>query len=163
MSGMRPLSQSAKGAHVDANLHRVTTRLDGKVADESDDAPRALRAIGEHIYIQRLRVTESKGGIIFPASFSPTKKFSARERLNAVPELFHAIVLSAGPRVRELSQGDEIIVYSFSRGDDLYTGTGVGEKGRMFIESDDVVCAVDRSDEREWQRITGEPARGPGA
>ena len=141
---MRPLRESAKGAHVDANLHRVTTRLDGKLTDDSDDAPRALRAIGNHIYIQRLRVAESKGGIIFPATFSLSKKFSARERLNSVPELFHAIVLSCGPRVRELSQGDEIIVYSFARDESLYTGVSVGEKDRMFIEPDDVVCAVER-------------------
>ena len=144
---MRPLREAAKGAHVDANLHRVTTRLDGKLVNESDEPPQALRAIGEHIYIQRLRVAESKGGIIFPQSFSPSKKFSARERLNAVPEMFHATVLSCGPRVRELSQGDEIIVYSFARDESLYTGVSVGERDRMFIESDDVVCAVDRSDE----------------
>lgn len=143
-TGMRPLGTKAKGAHVDANQHRVTTRLDGKLADESDEAPRALRAIGKHIYIQRLRVAESAGGIIFPATFSLSKKFSARERLNSVPELFHAIVLSCGPRVRELSQGDEIIVYSFARDESLYTGVSVGEKDRMFIEPDDVVCAVER-------------------
>lgn len=141
---MRPLREAARGAHVDANLHRVTTSLDGKVENESDEPPRALRAIGEHIYIQRLRVTESKGGIIFPASFAPSKRFSARERINAVPEIFHAIILSCGPRVRELSQGDEIIVYSFSSGSDLYTGVNVGEKDRMFIEPNDVVCAVER-------------------
>ena len=98
---MRPLREAAKGAHVDANQHRVTTRLDGLVVDESDDAPR----------------------------------------------LFHAIVLSCGPRVRELSQGDEIIVYSFARDESLYTGVSVGEKDRMFIEPDDVVFAIDRSDE----------------
>lgn len=144
MSGMRPLSQAAKGAHVDANRHRVTTRLDGKLVDDATEAPQALRAIGDHIYIQRLRVAESKGGIIFPETFSLSKKFSARERLNSVPELFHAIVLSVGPRVRELSQGDEIIVYSFARDESLYTGISVGERDRMFIQPDDVVCAVER-------------------
>jgi hypothetical protein len=141
---MRPLSEKAHGAHIDANLHRVTTRLDGKVVSDADDAPQALRAIGEHIYIQRLRVAESKGGIIFPETFSLRKKFSARERLNSVPELFHAIVLSVGPRVRELAQGNEIIVYSFAKDEHLYTGTSVGEKDRMFIGPEDVVCAVER-------------------
>ncbi len=144
---MRPLAERAKGAHVDANRHRLTTRLDGKLADDTAEPPRALRAIGEHIYIQRLRVAESKGGIIFPATFSLRKKFSARERLNSVPEMFHAIVLSCGPRVRELSQGDEILVYSFAKDETLYTGVSVGEKDRLFIEPDDVVFAIDRSDE----------------
>lgn len=155
---MRPLREPAKGAHLDINAHRVTTRLDGKVVDESDDAPRALRAIGEHIYIQRLRVAESKGGILFPSTFRLKKQFSARERINSVPDLFHAIVLSCGPRVRELSQGDEIIVYSFARDEQLYTGVSVGEKDRMFIGPGDVVCAIDRSDEREWARVVGPDA-----
>jgi co-chaperonin GroES (HSP10) len=141
---MRPLAEQAKGAHIDANQHRATTRLDGKVVDDAPEEPWALRAIGDHIYIQRLRVAESKGGIIFPETFSLRKKFSARERLNSVPELFHAIVLSAGPRVRELSQGDEIIVYSFAGDESLYTGVSVGEKNRMFITPNDVVCAVER-------------------
>ncbi len=152
---MRPLAEQATGAHIDANKHRVITYLDGKVVgidgptetltgEPNTFGPQVLRAIGEHIYIQRLRVAESKGGIIFPETFSLRKKFSARERLNSVPELFHAIVLSCGPRVRELSQGDEIIVYSFAKDEHLYTGLSVGEKDRMFIGPDDVVCAVDR-------------------
>jgi co-chaperonin GroES (HSP10) len=159
---VRPLSEQAKGAHVDIPSHRVITVIDGKVAAIEGGEPltgepctftpppRAIRPLHDRIYIQKLRVAESKGGIIFPETFKLRKQFSARERLNSVPDLFHAIVLACGPDVRELSQGDEIIVYSFadSDGSKMYTGDSVGEKDRMFIGPDDVVCAVDRSDER---------------
>lgn len=150
---MRPLSEQAKGAHVDIPSHQVKTVLDGKVAPIDGapiENPRAIRPLHDRIYIQKLRVAESKGGIIFPETFKLRKQFSARERLNSVPDLFHAIVLACGPDVRELAQGDEIIVYSFadSDGSKMYTGESVGEKDRMFIGPDDVVCAVDRSDEQ---------------
>lgn len=142
-------SQASKdrAAKIDPHAHRVTTILDGKLVEDDPDAPRrAIRPLHDRIYIQRLRVAESSGGIIFPATFRLKKQFSARERLNSVPDLFHAIVLAVGPDVRELSQGDEVIVYSFadSDGSKMYTGESVGEKDRLFIGPDDVVCAVER-------------------
>jgi co-chaperonin GroES (HSP10) len=147
---VRPLGEPAKGSRVNLDDHRTKTALDGKLADVPVENPRAVRPLGSRIYIQRLRVAESKGGIIFPETFKLRKQFSARERLNSVPDLFHAIVLACGPDVRELKQGDEIIVYSFadSDGSKMYTGESAGEKDRLFIEPDDVVCAVDRSDEQ---------------
>jgi hypothetical protein len=45
-----------------------------------------------------------------------------------------------------LNQGDEILVWTYAAGDGskLYTGDSVGEKDKMFVRMDDVVCAVER-------------------
>ena len=136
---------SHKGGTDSHTDHRQTIALDGKV-ETFEPGPDTIRPLGDNIYIQRVRVEESRGGIIFPSTFRLKKQFSARERLNAVPDLFHAFVLAIGPDVRELSQGDEIIVHAYAEGNvnTLWTGTSVGEKDRMFIKPNDVVCAVER-------------------
>ncbi len=108
--------------------------------------PNVIRPLRDQLYVQKLVETHYGSGIIVkPSTFSPKKKFSARERMNAVSDTFHARVLATGPDVRELAQGDEVIVYSFADGDGskLYTGDSVGEKDRIFIRMDDVLCAVD--------------------
>ncbi len=142
MSLMQP-----KGSVERPQDHRQTNALDGKLEEPDLDGPRAIRPLHDRIYIQRVRVKESAGGILFPATFRQAKQFSARERMNAIPDVFHAYVLAVGPDVRELARGDEIVVFAYAEGDGskLYTGDSSGEKDRMFIGPDDVVCAVDRS------------------
>lgn len=106
-----------------------------------------IKPTREKIYIQRLREEQSSGGILFPSCFKAGKNgFSAREKINAVPDTFYARVLAVGPEVRELAPGDEVIVYSYAAGDgkQLWTGTSVGERDKIFIDPDDVVCAVER-------------------
>ncbi len=107
--------------------------------------PNVIRPLRDQLYVQRLRESVSAGGIIFPETFSPKKKFGARERMNAVPDHFRAKVLATGPDVRELAQGDEVLVWSYADGDGskLWTGEGVGEKDKLFIKADDVVCALE--------------------
>jgi co-chaperonin GroES (HSP10) len=108
--------------------------------------PNVIRPMGDRLYVQRIRETVTAGGIVLPETFKAGKNgFSARQKMNAVKDTFHARVLATGPDVRELAQGDEVIVYSFADGDGskLYTGDAVGEKDKLFIKMDDVVCAVD--------------------
>lgn len=113
---------------------------------DGDETPRCIVPLRDRLYVQRLREKVSAGGIHFPETFRAGRHgHSAREKMNAVRDTFHAKVLAVGPDVRELTQGDEVVVYSFAEGDGtkLYTGDSVGERDRMFIGIDDVVCAID--------------------
>lgn len=108
--------------------------------------PNVIRPLRDQLYVQRIRETASAGGIILPETFKAGKNgFSARQKMNAVPDHYRARVLATGPDVRELAQGDEVLVWSYADGDGskLYTGEGVGEKDKLFIKMDDVVCAID--------------------
>lgn len=110
--------------------------------------PNVIRPLRDQLYVQRLKQTHYEGGVILkPETFKAGKNgFSAREKMNGIPDYFPAKVLATGPDVRELSQGDEVLVWSYADGDGskLYTGESVGEKDKMFIKMDDVVCAVER-------------------
>ncbi len=108
--------------------------------------PNVIRPLGDRIYIQRIRPTMTPGGLHLPATFKAGKNGrSKREEMNAIPDTFYATVLAVGPDVRELAQGDGVIVYSYadSDGSKVFTGDSVGEKDRLFIRPGDVVCAVD--------------------
>jgi co-chaperonin GroES (HSP10) len=110
------------------------------------NAPNVIRPLLDNIYVQRLKPSVSPGGIIFPETFKAGKNGrSARQKFAAIPDLFHARVLAVGPDVRELAQGDEVIVYSYadSDGSKVFTGESVGEKDKFFIKPGDVVCAVE--------------------
>ncbi len=107
----------------------------------------AIKPLRDRIYIRKIRETVSSGGIVFPETFRAGKSgHSARLKMNAIQDTFHATVLAVGPESRELAPGDEVIVYSYAEGDGskLFTGESVGEKDCLFIGPDDVVCAVDR-------------------
>lgn len=127
------------------------------------DQPETLRAAYDWIYIEKIVPNETalgeevtEGGIIIPATFK--SGFSARLKVNAIKDTFHARVLSIGRDVRapDLAQFDEVIVYTYadsdgSKGvsvnpsiDNLFSGESSGEKNRLFIKLDDIVCAVDR-------------------
>ncbi len=108
-----------------------------------------LSPLHDWIYVERLRVAESTGGILFPATFKAGKRgHSAREKMNATSDHFSARVLATGPEVRELAAGDEVLIWTFAEGDGtrLWTvdGFNSGERDRFFIKPDDVVCAVER-------------------
>jgi co-chaperonin GroES (HSP10) len=125
--------------------YRVASGLDGPVEEivEEEGTRTAIRPLRDRLYVQRLFVASSKGGIIFPKAFK--FGFSARQKINAISDVFRARVLAIGPEVRELVVGDEILVHSYADGDGstLWTGVSVGEKDRMFIEFKDVVCGVE--------------------
>jgi co-chaperonin GroES (HSP10) len=111
-------------------------------------APNVIRPLRDQLYVERIRESHYANGVILkPETFKAGKNgFSARERVNGVADYFPARVLACGPDVRELSQGDEVLVWSYAEGDGskLYTGESVGEKNKLFIKLDDVVCAVER-------------------
>lgn len=106
---------------------------------------------GTWIYVERIRKTETDGGILIPATFD--HKHSARRRLGAVADHFLVRVLATGPEVARseaagLEQGDHALVYSYAEQMDdahrgLWTGESTGERDRLFIRPGDVVCAVD--------------------
>ena len=99
----------------------------------------AIRPLRDQLYVQRIRATQTEGGILLPASFSPQKKFGARERMNSVPDYFLAKVLAVGPEERSgLQPGDHTYVWSYADGDGskLYTGESVGEKDKLFIKGE---------------------------
>lgn len=107
--------------------------------------------IGSWIYVERIREKVSSGGIHLPETFRAGKSgLSARERINAIRDHFLVRVLATGPDVQKseaagLFQGDHALIWSYAEGDGskLYTGESVGEKDRLFIKPNDVVCAVD--------------------
>ena len=107
--------------------------------------------IGSWIYVERIPEKVSPGGILIPETFRAGKSgLSARERINAIKDHFLVRVLATGPEVQKseahgLFQGDHALVWSYAAGDGskLYTGESVGEKHRLFIKPNDVVCAVD--------------------
>lgn len=105
-----------------------------------------MKPLGSRLYVERIRPAVTPGGIHLPETFKAGKHgSSARQKVNAIEDTFRATVLAIGPDVRELSPGDIVVVFSFAEGDGskLYTGESVGEKGRMFIGLDDVVCAIE--------------------
>ena len=110
-----------------------------------------LRPLRDQVYIERIRPTESPGGILFPQAFKAGKGgHDVRLKMAAVPDYFPAKVLALGPDVRpgELSEGDEILVFAYAEGDGkkLWTGEGAGERDKMFIKyPDDILCAVEHS------------------
>ncbi len=107
--------------------------------------------IGTWIYVERIPEKVSPGGIHIPETFRAGKSgLSARERINSIKDHFLVRVLATGPEVQKseahgLFQGDHALVWSYAAGDGskLYTGESVGEKHRLFIKPNDVVCAVD--------------------
>jgi hypothetical protein len=108
--------------------------------------PNVIRPTGSNIYIQRIRPKMTPGGLHLPETFKAGKNGrSKREEFAAIPDTFHAHVLAVGPDVRELAQGDEVIVFSYadSDGSKVFTGESVGEKDKIFIKPDDIVCVVD--------------------
>lgn len=135
--------------------YRAVKGLDGAVEPVAL-APvlRGVSPIRDNIYIQPLRVTESAGGIHFPATFKAGKGggFSARERINAVQDLYRARVLAVGPDTtllrdsdqRPVQAGDEILVWAFNgNGDDSKLWTGIEAGGGKFIKPDDIVARIE--------------------
>jgi co-chaperonin GroES (HSP10) len=116
---------------------------------QCDGGVETVVPIRDNIYVERVPKRVTPGGIHLPETFRAGKSgLSARERMNAIPDHFR--VLATGPEVQKseaagLFQGDHALVWSYAKGDGtkLYTGESVGEKDRLFIKPNDVVCAVD--------------------
>jgi hypothetical protein len=111
----------------------------------------AVRPLRDLVYVEKIVQTHSPSGLIeLPGTFRAGKGgHSARLKMGAVQDTFHARVLSIGPNVRELSPGDEVLVFTFAEGDGstLWTGENVGERNRMMVKyPDDILCALDTED-----------------
>ncbi len=106
-----------------------------------------IRPLRDLLYVEKIRPTHSPGGLLhLPSTFRAGKGgHSAREKMNATADHFPAKVLAVGPQVREVKPGDTVLVWTFAEGDGskLWTGDSVGEKDRLFIKPDDIVCAQD--------------------
>ena len=103
----------------------------------STDDPNVIRPLRDQLYVQRVRPTQTEGGIVLPATFN--YRFSARQKMNAVPDYFLAKVLAVGPEERSgLQPGDHTFVWSYADGDGskLYVGESVGERDRLFIKGE---------------------------
>ena len=99
--------------------------------------PNVIRPIGAQMYIERVPRLQSDGGIHLPETFN--YRFSARQKMNAIPDYFLAKVLAVGPDERSgLQPGDHTLVWSYAGGDGakLYVGESVGEKNRLFIRGE---------------------------
>ncbi len=111
------------------------------------------RVVGERIYVQRIRETQSKGGILFPQTFKAGKSgHSARLKMNAVRDLFRARVLAKGQcrkcgrerhacDLADVNVGDIVLVYSYADGDGstLFSGQWFGDEG--FLKVGDFIAA----------------------
>ncbi len=120
-------------------------------APAGDDEPLTVCPIRDVLYVEKIPRLKSSGGIHLVEVFKAGKSgLSARERMNAIPDYFMVRVLATGPEVQKseaagLFQGDHALVWSYAAGDGskLMTGDGSGEKDRLFIKPNDVVCAID--------------------
>lgn len=103
--------------------------------------PNVIRPLRDQLYVQRIRPTQTEGGILLPETFKAGKSgLSARQKMNAVPDFFLAKVLAVGPEERSgLQPGDHTFVWSYADGDGskLFTGENVGEKDKLFITTKD--------------------------
>ncbi len=118
---------------------------------QCSDGAETVVPIGSWIYVEKVPERMSPGGIHLVETFRAGKNgLSARERINAIKDHFLVRVLATGPEVHKseasgLFQGDHALVWSYADGDGskLYTGESVGEKDRLFVRPNDIVCAVD--------------------
>lgn len=107
---------------------------------------RVVRPLGDWIFIEKITPKMTPGGIHIPATFNHKHRASLKH--GAVTDYFRARILARGPRVpAEVEQFDEVMVYTYAEGtgERLYTGEDSGERGRMFIKPDDIICAVERA------------------
>ena len=118
---------------------------------ETGDEALIVIPIRDWLYVEKIPERMSPGGIHLVETFRAGKSgVSARERMNAVKDHFTVRVLATGPEVQRseasgLFQGDLALVWSYAAGDGskLFTGETGGEKNRLFIKPNDVVCGLD--------------------
>jgi len=89
------------------------------------------------------RETVTAGGIIIPAT--------TQSRAKTKSDLWRGRVLAVGPKVRDLSPGDDVIVHTWADGDGskLYSGENVGGH-RQFIREGDIACACSPEAQVTW-------------
>lgn len=125
-----------------------------------------LRPLRDLIQVERLpdlgRTRDGDGNEVTARGIVIPQDYKARGSAKAVnkADFFRARVLAVGPKVRDVSAGDEVLVLTWGANPDgsrrsLYAGVD-GPDGTLFITPDDLVCGVN-ADWREsalaWHRI----------
>lgn len=108
-----------------------------------------LRPTRNNVYVEKIALETTKGGIVLPI-FGAFMGHSARKKTAATPDYFKARVLAVGPEVRDIVEGDEVIIHTYAEGGGtkLFTGENVGEKRRLMVKADtvdtkgDILCVV---------------------
>lgn len=106
-----------------------------------------MRPLRNLVLVERMRERASPGGILFPRAF---KRKHPSEKHKYVPDYWRARVKAVGPDVQGLSDGDEVLIYTWSENGKgqlhmgLYTGIPVGKgDDEVLVEyPDDIICAI---------------------
>jgi co-chaperonin GroES (HSP10) len=100
-----------------------------------------IRPYGDRILLEKLDghglETKSPGGIVLPAVEWK------RGKTAHVADYFRARVLAVGSKVREVSEGDEVIVYTYSREGHGRVLVGWDTPFGLIVEEGDVMAVVD--------------------
>jgi len=106
-----------------------------------------MKPLRNLVLVERMRERQSPGGIHFPRAF---KRKHPSEKHKYVPDYWRGKVKAIGPKVTELKEGDEVLIYTWSENGKgqlhmgLYTGipTGRGEDLVLVEYPDDIICAI---------------------
>jgi co-chaperonin GroES (HSP10) len=96
------------------------------------------------VYVERVRQETSEGGIVLIQDYKARR--GKRLTMQAQPDMWRGRVLAVGPKVPDLLEGHEVLVYNWADdpGQQLFTGVSAGEKDRVFVRyPDDLVCALE--------------------
>lgn len=102
-----------------------------------------IRPLGKRILVTRLEghgiETVTKGGIILPA----TREASVRTKGDYFRARVKALSEGAMRECPDLHVGDDVLVYTYSgTAASVFTGS-VAKGAGIFVEPDDILCAVD--------------------
>ena len=106
------------------------------------------------VLVERIREEMSSGGIVLPQAF---KRKHPTDKHRVQPDYWRGRVQAIGPEVRELAEGDEVLIVTWADEGHggLYTGVDARTGGpatpfspRVLVEyPEDIVCAVERGPE----------------
>lgn len=111
-----------------------------------------LRPLRDLIQVERLpdlgRTRDADGNEVTAAGLVIPQDYAARGSVKAVnkADYFRARVLAVGPKVRDVSVGDEVLVMTWGAEADgtrrsLYVGID-GPDGTLLVTPNDLVCGV---------------------
>ena len=99
-----------------------------------------IRPYGDRILVERLDghgvETTSPGGIVLPAVEWK------RGKTQHVADYFRARVKAVGPKVREVHEGDEVLVYTYSREGHGRVLVGWDTAHGLIVDEGDVMAAL---------------------
>lgn len=105
----------------------------------------AVHPLRDLVLVERIRETETRGGIFIPQTFG-TKSGAVAAKLVAKGDHWRGRVKAVGPMVRDLKAGDEVLVYVYADDVDSSRGLFSGDRtgaGTFVRWPEDIVCAVE--------------------